>query len=70
VAPVRLNSVCFTVPGDVRTTIRAITTASEALVTYNVHEGEPAIRAAFSNWRTTTEDVDRVYDAVKQAVTG
>jgi hypothetical protein len=32
-----------------------------------VYIGLPALRAAFSNWRTVPADADRVYDAVVEA---
>ncbi|WP_433323320.1 pyridoxal phosphate-dependent decarboxylase family protein [Spirillospora sp. CA-294931] len=63
-APVRLNVVCFG-PADGRPLdpiLRAL--APEAFLTPTVYEGVPALRAAFSNWRTTLADVDRVYAAL------
>ncbi|MET8758745.1 pyridoxal-dependent decarboxylase [Lentzea sp. NPDC004782] len=67
--PVRLNVVCFTVPGDTLRVVRAIAETGEAFLTPTVHEGGPAIRAAFSNWRTTDADVDRVFAAVRKVLT-
>ncbi|MFD9734608.1 pyridoxal phosphate-dependent decarboxylase family protein [Umezawaea sp. NPDC059074] len=66
-SPVSLNVVCFTPPGDVAATARAITASGEAFVTPTVLRGVPALRAAFSNWRTTEADVDRVYEAIVAA---
>ncbi|WP_157248314.1 pyridoxal phosphate-dependent decarboxylase family protein [Nonomuraea typhae] len=62
-APVRLNVVCFTLSGDparVDEVARAITASGEAFLTTTVYDGVPALRAAFSNWRTTEADVERV----------
>ncbi|WP_329429251.1 pyridoxal-dependent decarboxylase [Streptosporangium sp. NBC_01495] len=64
-APVRLNVVCFTLassptPARIGEVAEAITESGEAFLTPTVHEGVPALRAAFSNWRTTEADVERV----------
>ncbi|MGJ6964604.1 pyridoxal phosphate-dependent decarboxylase family protein [Streptosporangium sp. G11] len=64
-APVRLNVVCFTLassptPGRIEELAAAITASGEAFLTPTVYEGVPALRAAFSNWRTTEADVERV----------
>ncbi|WP_131735411.1 pyridoxal phosphate-dependent decarboxylase family protein [Actinomadura roseirufa] len=60
-APVRLNVVCFA--HDSRSpeaVMNDVAASGEAFVTPTVLWGTPGIRAAFSNWRTTDEDVDRV----------
>ncbi|WP_281289329.1 hypothetical protein [Nocardia ninae] len=36
-------------------------------MTPTVYEGQPALRAAFSNWRTTDADVDRAAKAITAA---
>nr|BFE81932.1 hypothetical protein GCM10020093_045330 [Planobispora longispora] len=62
-APVRLNVVCFTLaeaPERVGELVTAITESGEAFLTPTVYDGVPALRAAFSNWRTTEADVERV----------
>ncbi|HWO65098.1 MAG TPA: pyridoxal-dependent decarboxylase [Umezawaea sp.] len=66
-APVRLNVVCFTPPGDVTALAQAITESGETFLTPTAYQGLPALRAAFSNWRTTPTDVDRVYRAIVEA---
>lgn len=71
-APVRLNVVCFTLAGaptkdHIDAVARAIAETGEAFVTPTVYDGTPALRAAFSNWRTTEADVDRVVVAVTAA---
>ncbi|HEY3711335.1 MAG TPA: pyridoxal-dependent decarboxylase [Amycolatopsis sp.] len=68
-APVRLNVVCFTLSGDataerVKEALDAVTRSGEAFLTPTVYQGLPAVRAAFSNWRTTAADVDRVCAAL------
>ncbi|WP_440064512.1 pyridoxal phosphate-dependent decarboxylase family protein [Streptosporangium sp. OZ121] len=64
-APVRLNVVCFTLASSptqarIGEVADAITASGEAFLTPTVYEGVPALRAAFSNWRTTEADVERV----------
>lgn len=43
---------------------RAVAASGEAFLTPTVYAGVPALRAAFSNWRTTQADVRRVLDAL------
>ena len=69
-APVRLNVVCFAVPGDVAETVRAIRNTGEAFLTPTVYQGVPALRAAISNWRTGEDDVDRIFTAFQKVWTG
>jgi hypothetical protein len=69
-APVRLNVVCFTLAEDPRADrlaaiIRDV--SDEVFFTPTVYRGVPALRAAFSNWRTEAEDVQRVVDALNKA---
>ena len=70
-APVRLNVVCFTVGGTRQRTgsPRCATPldGGETFLTPTVLDGVPALRAAFSNWRTTEADVDRVFAALRAA---
>ncbi len=70
-APVRLNVVCFTLETDPtaeRLAALAADLAEEAFVTPTRYAGRPALRAAFSNWRTTEADVRRTAEALAQAV--
>ncbi|HEY3478442.1 MAG TPA: pyridoxal-dependent decarboxylase [Streptomyces sp.] len=67
--PVRLNVVCFTLaddptPARVAALADRVTAGGEAFLTPTVYAGVPALRAAFSNWRTTEEDTDRVLRAL------
>ncbi|MEU0970280.1 pyridoxal-dependent decarboxylase [Streptomyces sp. NPDC005917] len=73
-APVRLNVVCFTLaahptPERVAALARTVAVSGEAFLTPTVYGGVPALRAAFSNWRTTEDDTRRVLDAVATAST-
>ncbi|MFF7445365.1 MULTISPECIES: pyridoxal-dependent decarboxylase [unclassified Streptomyces] len=72
-APVRLNVVCFTLADDptqerVDALARAVAATGEAFVTPTVYGGTPGLRAAFSNWRTSAADVDRISGAVTRAL--
>lgn len=74
-APVGLNVVCFTLADRpsaerVRALIDAIADTGETFVTPTVYQGTPAIRAAFSNWRTTPADVVRAAAAIGKAAEG
>lgn len=65
-APVHLNIVCCTLADDptrerVDALVRAVADSGEALVTPTVYDGIPGFRVAFSNWRTTESDVDRLW---------
>ncbi|MBB2944256.1 glutamate/tyrosine decarboxylase-like PLP-dependent enzyme [Actinoplanes lutulentus] len=65
-SPVRLNVVCFTFSGDVGRAVQAIAESGEAFLTPTVYRGVPALRAAFSNWRTSREDVERVVEVLRK----
>lgn len=74
-APVRLNVVCFTLvdrPTDerVQALVRAVADGGETFVTPTVYDGQPAVRAAFSNWRTTDADVELAAKAIAAASRG
>ncbi|NXY95695.1 aspartate aminotransferase family protein [Streptomyces sp. BR123] len=69
-APVRLNVVCFTLAEDptaARLTALREAAADEVFVTPTVYAGTPALRAAFSNWRTTEADVHKAAQALRAA---
>ncbi|MFD4131948.1 pyridoxal phosphate-dependent decarboxylase family protein [Streptomyces goshikiensis] len=69
-APVRLNVVCFTLaddPAPARLAALREAAAAEVFVTPTVLAGTPALRAAFSNWRTTQADVRRAAQALRTA---
>ncbi|MFF1559463.1 pyridoxal phosphate-dependent decarboxylase family protein [Streptomyces sp. NPDC058279] len=69
-APVRLNVVCFTLadaPTPARLAALRESVRQEVFVTPTVYAGTPALRAAFSNWRTTGADVRRAAQALRTA---
>ncbi len=68
---VRLNIVCFT-PREAGASKRdrlldALRRDGRALLTPTFFQGRPAVRAAFSNWSTRDDDVDRVVQALEDA---
>lgn len=70
-SPVRLNVVCFTLataPERIGELAAAITESGEAFLTPTVYGGVPALRAAFSNWRTTDADVERIAKTLERLV--
>lgn len=70
-APVRLNVVCFTLavgPTSERLAALAEHVADEVFLTPTILDGVPALRAAFSNWRTTNADTDRIAAVLENAV--
>ncbi|RNL90747.1 aspartate aminotransferase family protein [Sinomicrobium pectinilyticum] len=61
-APVRLNTVCFTLSGEenqenVRPFLTALNRSGKVFMTPTVYQGKKGIRAAFVNWMTSKEDV-------------
>jgi glutamate/tyrosine decarboxylase-like PLP-dependent enzyme len=71
-APVRLNVVCFALR-DTETTeafVEAVRAGGKTFVNQTIFAGKPAIRAAFSNWRTTERDLDIAWDALSAAACG
>jgi glutamate/tyrosine decarboxylase-like PLP-dependent enzyme len=65
-APVRLNVVCFTLAEEptqerIDAVIREVAERGTTFLTPTVYDGVPGLRAAFSNWRTTAADVERVF---------
>lgn len=71
-APVRLNVVCFTLAEEptrerVHALAAAVAASGEAYVTPTVYAGTQGLRAAFSNWRTTKADTERVFSALRSA---
>lgn len=76
-APVIMNVVCFGIQGVepgpegeavVQAVIKRARDAGDVFVTPTVYKGQWGIRAAFSNWRTRDEDVDRVWKALLAAI--
>lgn len=72
-SPVRLNVVCFTLAEDptprrLAAFSSAVAASGETFLTPTHYAGVPALRAAFSNWRTTPDDTDRVAAALTTAL--
>lgn len=72
-APVRLNTVCFTLKGEghqdqVFEFLRILNENGVVFMTPTVYGGRNAIRAAFVNWRTTENDVLMAIEELKQAL--
>lgn len=69
-APVRLNTVCFTLHGDenqnkVQSFLNKLNESGKVFMTPTVYKGRKGIRAAFVNWRTTEKDVAIVVELMK-----
>lgn len=58
-APVRLNTVCFTLKEEslVSTFLDNLNASGKVFLTPTFYNGKKGIRAAFVNWRTTSDDV-------------
>jgi glutamate/tyrosine decarboxylase-like PLP-dependent enzyme len=72
-APVRLNTVCFTLKGEERQDqvfefLRILNDQGVVFMTPTVYGGKNAIRAAFVNWRTTEDDVLMAIGELNQAL--
>ncbi len=71
-APVGLNVVCFTLAGDpdearVQRFLKHVREDGRAFLTGTVLNGQPGVRAAFSNWRTEEADVEETFAALVAA---
>ncbi len=68
-AAVRLNCVCFTLtgktPAEVTAFVLKLTARAKVFMTPTVYLGQPAIRAAFVNWRTENADVKLAFEEMK-----
>lgn len=71
-APTRLNVVCFTLSlkdrdvsySEVKRFLDALKDDGRAFMTPTMYQGRAGIRAAFSNWRTSAQDVEVIWDAL------
>lgn len=64
-APVRLNTVCFTLAGienqeKVNRFLETLNNTGKVFMTPTVYRGKKGIRAAFVNWNTTAKDIAMV----------
>ncbi|SMD35863.1 Glutamate or tyrosine decarboxylase [Reichenbachiella faecimaris] len=74
-APVRLNTVCFTLRGEsdaarVNKFLNELNDTGKVFMTPTVFNGRSGIRAALVNWRTTDEDVLLVWQLMQQTFEG
>jgi hypothetical protein len=65
----RLNIVCFALRRRDLTEklVAAVRDSGQAFVTPTVLRERAAIRAAFSSWRTTERDLDRIWETLEVA---
>lgn len=66
-APVRLNTVCFSfadeaAQNDINLFLQKLNATEKVFMTPTVYQGKKGIRAAFVNWRTQAKDVSMVCD--------
>jgi glutamate/tyrosine decarboxylase-like PLP-dependent enzyme len=70
-APVRMNVVCFTFNKptvemqEILQFLADVRDDGQVFFTQTIYKGTPAIRAAISNWQTSTEDVELGFEVLK-----
>ena len=72
-APVRLNCVCFTPASNpslpqIQEFLAKVRDDGRIYLTQTVYQGQPAIRAAFSNWQTEQRDLEICWQALGELV--
>lgn len=72
-APVQLNITCIELEAgadmpSMRQLQRRLVEAGEVFATPSIYQGRPIMRLAFSNWRTSREDLDRIEATLRAAV--
>ena len=70
-APVRHNVVCFAVNTDKTTTAalqKQLHQDGTAYLSPSVLNGQPILRAAICNWRTTKADIDKTFTTLQKLV--
>lgn len=73
-APVHMNVVCFTLTESpsqsrIEAFLKRVSDTGETFLTSTVLHGSWAIRAAFSNWRSTQDDAERAWQALHNSLT-
>ncbi|WP_316824261.1 pyridoxal phosphate-dependent decarboxylase family protein [Pedobacter miscanthi] len=70
-APVRLNTVCFSLTDEnlVPLFLTKLNSTGKVFMTPTLYNGKKGIRAAFVNWRTKSEDVDLVTAVMTEILT-
>lgn len=66
-APVRLNTVCFTLSGEngqekISSCLTKLNDTGKVFMTPTMYKGKKGIRAAFVNWRTDITDLETVFE--------
>ncbi|WP_413534029.1 pyridoxal phosphate-dependent decarboxylase family protein [Empedobacter brevis] len=72
-APVRLNTVCFSLMGDenqekVEEFLSRINDSHKVFMTPTVYNGRKGIRTAFVNWRTTESDLEIIKQVILETI--
>jgi glutamate/tyrosine decarboxylase-like PLP-dependent enzyme len=72
-APTRLNVVCFTLarePTEARINayVQAVRDLGDVFITSTLYSGTWGLRVAFSNWRTSEQDVPRIFGSLRRAL--
>jgi glutamate/tyrosine decarboxylase-like PLP-dependent enzyme len=72
-APVRLNTVCFSLKNasnqeEVKQFLKQLNETEKVFMTPTVYDGQSGIRAAFVNWLTTEEDIKMVTAIMDQII--
>jgi len=70
-APVRLNTVCFTLREEnhVPEFLNKLNATGKVFMTPTFYNGKRGIRAAFVNWRTSTDDIELATTAMLEILT-
>lgn len=72
-APVRLNTVCFTLKGienqdKISPFLTKLNEGGKVFMTPTIYQNKKGIRAAFVNWRTSEKDVEIAVNELKRAL--
>jgi glutamate/tyrosine decarboxylase-like PLP-dependent enzyme len=70
-APVRLNTVCFTLknnPNDASVFLKKLNETGKVFMTTTVYNGKKGMRAAFVNWLTTQKDIEIVAELINNII--
>lgn len=71
-APIRLNTVCFTLADETRqvqTFLDNVNKTGRVFMTPTIYNNRKGIRAAFVNWRTTETDIEIAFEVMKTMIT-
>ncbi len=69
-APTRLNVVCFSLMEEgidlstIQKFLKQLSADGKVFMTQTLYNGKPGIRAAFSNWRTSADDVEIIWESL------